>query len=70
MPFDDDDVLIEVTRLGAWCRVAALHVGSGRETVVHGVCGTSVPKLVETAVRRLTASRKRHAAPRGDGLFV
>ncbi|MFW5679773.1 MAG: DUF6898 family protein [Pseudomonadota bacterium] len=55
MRFDDDDLLVEVTVLGAWQRVAVLHVGSRREVVVRGPINASTEGLIATARRRLAA---------------
>lgn len=64
MRFRDDDILVEVLRSGDWQRVAVLHVGSGREVVVHGSAATPTAVLVAHARHRLRAAERRCTSKR------
>jgi hypothetical protein len=69
MRFEDDDLLVEVTVLGNWQRVAVLHVGTGEEVVVRGPLRASTEALIATARRRLRG-RPKPPAPRSGGLWA
>lgn len=64
------ELLVEITRVGAWRRVAVLDPVTGAEAVVHGPAEASAEALFQLAERRLR--RRRGAARRPDqsGFFV
>lgn len=66
MPNETDDLLIEITRVGAWLRVAVLDPLTGEEAVVHGPANAGEHQLVRLARQRL--GRRRPDA--GPGLVV
>ncbi|TVQ39654.1 MAG: hypothetical protein EA356_01525 [Geminicoccaceae bacterium] len=73
MQFHDDDLLIEITPLGDWQRVAVLHVGSRTEVVVHGPLAASSEYLIALGRRKLARRLARAAARAGaaePGLWV
>ena len=53
-----DELLVEITRVGAWRRVAVLDPVTGAEAVVHGPAEASDHDLVRLAKSRL---ERRHA---------
>ncbi len=70
MHFDDDDLLVEMTVLGDWQRVAVLHVGTGAEAVVRGPLWASTELLVAAAKRNLARDRRRRPKPEPSGLWA
>ena len=70
MQFADDDLLIEITVLGDWQRVAVLHVGSGAEAVVRGPLSASTEWLVASARRQLERRLQRRPPPPPPGLWA
>jgi len=69
MRSDDDELLVEITCVGAWRRVAVLDPRTGREAVVHGPLDASDAALIRLATRRLRPkSVPRPAA--GGGFFA
>lgn len=64
MHLHTSELLVEITRVGAWRRVAVLDPVSGAEAVVHGPAGVSEEALFELARRRL--ERRARPAPRPE----
>jgi hypothetical protein len=67
---DTDELLVEITRVGAWRRVAVLDPVTGAEAVVHGPAEASDHDLVQLARRRLARRRGAPSPPAGSGFFA
>lgn len=64
MHLHTSELLVEITRVGAWRRVAVLDPVSGAEAVAHGPAEVSEEALFELARRRL--ERRARPAPRPE----
>ena len=70
MDLDTDELLVEITRVGAWRRVAVLDPRSGAEAVVHGPAEASDEALIQLARRRLRRRARPLARPERSGFFA
>jgi hypothetical protein len=70
MSASEDAFLVEISRVGAWRRVAVLDPVSGREAVVHGPLQASEADLVGLARRRLARRSRSPNAAAGPGRLV
>lgn len=65
-----DELLVEITCVGAWRRVAVLDPLTGEEAVVHGPLDASDDALIRLARRRLAGRRTARPRPPGPGFFA
>ena len=65
-----DELLVEITRVGAWRRVAVLDPVTGAEAVVHGPAEASDHDLIQLARRRLGRRRGARSRPPVSGFFA
>lgn len=65
MPEQDRELLVEVTRIGAWLRVAVIDAATGREAVVRGPVNAGEAGLITLATRQLQAPAKPAARDPG-----
>ena len=63
-------LLVEITRVGAWRRVAVLDPVTGAEAVVHGPVDVDEEALFQLAKRRLGPRRGRARRPERTGFFA
>ncbi len=64
MPDESDQLLVEITRMGTWLKVAVLDPATGREAVVRGPDVAGQEALIRLARRRL-ADRPNPRRPAG-----
>lgn len=66
-----DDVIFEITRLGAVQRVAAIHVASGVEVVIQAPANAALADVRALALRKLERALKgEKPADGGPGKLV
>jgi hypothetical protein len=65
-----EQLLVEITRVGGWRRVAVLDPATGEEAVVHGPVDAAEEGLVKLARRKLRRPRRRVVEPRGPGFLA
>ncbi len=70
MAKDTHELLVEITRVGAWRRVAVLDPATGAEAVVHGPADASDEALFQLAKRRLGRRAGPPPRPGGAGFFA
>jgi hypothetical protein len=70
MTKDTHDLLVEITRVGAWRRVAVLDPVTGAEAVVHGPADVGDEALFRLARRRLQRRLASGTRPGGSGFFA
>jgi hypothetical protein len=70
MGLDTHELLVEITRVGAWRRVAVLDPATGAEAVVHGPAEASDEALLRLARRRLGRRTRRADGPTAPGFFA
>ncbi len=63
-------LLVEITCVGAWRRVAVLDPVTGREAVVHGPLEAGEDALLRLARRRLARTDRPPAPRTDDGFFA
>jgi hypothetical protein len=65
-----DGLLVEITLIGGWRRVAVLHPTTGAEAVVHGPVDARDADLVQLARRRLERSGAAPPPPAPGGDYA
>ncbi len=65
-----DELLVEITCVGTWRRVAVLDPTTGAEAIVHGPLDTPDEALIRLARRRLAARRSVRPRDAGPGFLA